>query len=92
MGGYMHRARRSGVWKNCPICGERFFVNQCTTWAYRKAITVNKKSEVKYFDEYACYRKFMKEYEEEKEKRKAETIKRIQEKRAKTMAERKKHE
>ena len=65
----------------CATCGKQIFIPVVSMWAYKKNDNYNYGA-VKYFCRWSCLRKFEKEYEEKKTKKKAEVInKRMEESR-----------
>lgn len=61
-----------GGWKTCPVCGERKFVNDCSTYRYKRNVKRNGKAETYYFNKYTCLLKFDKEQEEKKKRKRSE--------------------
>ena len=76
-----HRQYFRGIYKVCPVCGKAFYVCEPELWVYKMEIHARSERErLVYFNKYSCKRKYEKDYEARKAKRKAESDKRKWEK------------
>lgn len=60
-------------WKTCPECGHQFFVGDVECWVYKRYVSVDGNSHLRYFCKWSCLRKFDQRYEENKKKKRSET-------------------
>ena len=73
MGDPMKEERMYSIVCNCATCGKEMFVPVANMWAYKRGYYLGEGS-TKYFCKWSCMRKFEKEYEEKKARRKVEAI------------------